>query len=673
MGNYMWYKKDYRRIFMDMHLNDSNPEYLSKLDTDNFVKNLVDANVSSVVVKAKSHVGLHYWPSDSGKMHNTLKNRNLDYVGEMIDKCHKNGINVIVYYSQVYDNYAYDNHKGMRMKYYGGFASSRGPFKKFGRYGIVCPNNPKYKEYCKTILTELATKYNYEGMFMDMPFWPNVCFCRHCRARYLKETGKMLPIIMSPSNKNFRDFVHARQRWINEFIQQNTQVVKSVNENISMEHNMAAIGLNWIQGNTEENFLHSDYAGGDYYGGYLEQSFMCKYYNNVTKNKPFCYITSRCDRNLFFHTVSRTMQDLLIHCMTALVHTGAFSICDAMNPDGTITEKMYQGPIKEVFEISQHYEQYVSGDIISDVAIWYNTNFKVNKNFIQSNFDIANALRKHHIAYDVIGSKNISTTKAKVIVMCDIQEITDKEFEDLKNYVQNGGSLFITGSLNGHKDLQQLVGVKVEGMSKYRYSYLVPTEGNEHLMEDFDKSSPYPVEQSSYETKIVDDNVQTIATLSYPYTLPNSTDFAAIHSNPPGIHTTLAGITKKNYGKGNIMWVANNFQSTPATNCKSSVCKLITSMAGELQFTAEAPEYVEVLMWEKDNDTYLSIINQQTTTPVYPVDNIQITINGIYTKASIVGNESKDIKIDIVDNSTIINVPSLEVFYIIKLVCKEAK
>lgn len=55
----MWYDNDYRRIFMDMHINDSNPEYLSKFDVKDFVKTMKEAEVTSVVVKAKSQVGLH--------------------------------------------------------------------------------------------------------------------------------------------------------------------------------------------------------------------------------------------------------------------------------------------------------------------------------------------------------------------------------------------------------------------------------------------------------------------------------------------------------------------------------------------------------------------------------------------------------------------------------------
>lgn len=55
----MWYDNDYRRVFMDMHINDTNPEYLSKLDVIDFVKTIKEAEITSIVVKAKSQVGLH--------------------------------------------------------------------------------------------------------------------------------------------------------------------------------------------------------------------------------------------------------------------------------------------------------------------------------------------------------------------------------------------------------------------------------------------------------------------------------------------------------------------------------------------------------------------------------------------------------------------------------------
>lgn len=667
----MWYEHDYRRIFMDMHLNDTNDVYLSKLDVDRFVECLKKADASSVVVKAKSHVGLHYWPSKYGKMHRVLEKRNLDYVGEMTKKCHENGINVIVYFSQIYDNYAYEHHRGWRLRSVVWTPSRISLPGKVNRYGLVCPNNPDYRKYCSDILTELAEKYVFDGMFLDMPFWPYPCYCKHCTEKFFKETGKFIPRIYNFSKPIWREYIHARQRWIQEFIQANTDAIKKVNPNISVEHNMAGIGLSWINGNTEKNMVCSDYAGGDYYGGYAQQSFMCKYYNNVTENKPFCYITSRCDNNLYFHTVSRTMEDLLIHSVTALVHNGAFSICDAMNPDGTITENMYYGAIRQVFSITKPLEKYVSGNLLSDVAVWYNTNYKVNDNFIKSPMLIADILRENNIAFDVIGSKNISGLKSKVLCIADAQEITDYELNEIRKYTENGGNVFVTGALGNNKAFADFVGVIPEKTSKYTYCYINPQEKFKKVMNYFDDKSPYPVEHTAIEAKIKDENTEVLATLTYPYTLRSEQNFAAIHSDPPGISTNLPAITKVKRGKGYVMWVASPLELTESHNCKQAIVNMILSLLGEQIriFESNAPAFAEIVRWERDGENYLAIINQQNKTPVYPLDNISITLNGKFTDIKMLSDTNTSIYIkSSAPKKTELRVSNLRVFSMMKLI-----
>lgn len=665
----MWFQNDYRRIFMDMHLNDTSSEYLSKLDVDNFVNNLVEADASSVVVKAQSHVGLHYWPSKYGKMHETLKKRNLDYVGEMTKKCHENGINVIVYFSQIYDNYSYEHHKSWRLRNYTYTPSRLSMPNNINRYGLVCPNNPEYREYCKDVLTELAENYQFEGVFLDMPFWPYPCYCKYCTEKFLKETGKPIPRIQDFGKPVWKEFIHARQRWLSEFMESNTNAIKAVNPNISVEHNIAAVGLDWTNGDTEEHMKHSDYAGGDYYGGYPEQSFMCKYYNNVTTNKPFCYITSRCDKNLFFHTVSRTMEDLLIHSVNALVHNGAFSICDAMNPDGTITEDMYSGAIKEVFSITKPLEKYVSGDIKSDVAVWYNTNYKVNKNYIESPMNIAGALREKNIAFDVIGSKNIKNLKAKVLCIADVQEITNDELKDIEKYLERGGNVFVTGSLGNNESFEKLVGVKSLRNSKYTYCYIDPKEKFKDCMKTFNSQSPYPVEHNAIESKVIDKNVEVLATLTYPYTLRSQSDFAAIHSDPPGQQTFIPAITKVKRGNGYVMWVATPLELTKAHNCRQSVADMICSLmeGKKREFTSNAPHFVEIVKWEKDGEMYLGVINQQEVTPVYPIDNIEIALDEEYKGVEILSKGDTVVDVSANEGKTTLTVSKLGVFVMLKL------
>lgn len=340
----MWYKNSYRRIFLDMHISDDNPEYLSKLDIDKVVESLKAAGATNVAVKAKSHVGLHYWPSKYGRMHKTLQKRGIDYVGTMIEKCHQNGIGAMVYYSQIHDNYAYETHPEWRMRDATGKAS-REIVRR--RYGWVCPNNMEYRKYVKEILMELNELYDFEGMFLDMPYWPMVCYCDECKKRFKAETGCEIPVELNWSDPVSIEFVHRRQRWLEEFMLENTRTVKAIKPNVSIEHNVSTLGHDWLLGAAELGVDACDYAGGDFYGGFLQQSFICKYYNNITPNKPFCYHTSRCDDRLTLHTVTRSTEQLTIYGISSILHNGAFNICDALNPDGTLAYNVYKNELHD--------------------------------------------------------------------------------------------------------------------------------------------------------------------------------------------------------------------------------------------------------------------------------------------------------------------------------------
>ncbi|MEG1608819.1 MAG: hypothetical protein RR348_03025, partial [Clostridia bacterium] len=352
--------------------------------------------------------------------------------------------------------------------------------------------------------------------------------------------------------------------------------------------------------------------------------------------------------------------------LNALVHGGAFSICDAMNPDGTITDKIYHNEIKQLFATTKCIEKYVSGDIQSDVAIWYNTEYKVNKNFIQSSFNMAQVMLDYNIAFDVIGSKNLATTKAQVICINDPQKVTDEEVEILRQYVNGGGNLFVTAGLGNNKKLEELVGIKIVGMSKYGYTYLTPST-QDQTFEDFDKSSPYPVESAAFEAQVVGDNVEVLATISYPYTTRRTHDFAAIHSDPPGVHTNLPAVTKRRVGKGAIIWCATQLELTTAHNCKKTIARLVGSMLKTRHFCSNAPSFVEILKWNKDGKTYVSLVNQQNTAPVYPIDNIEVTLDKKYSDVKIVSGGNSKLDISEKDNKTVIKIATLNVFHVLEL------
>ncbi len=66
------------------------------------------------------------------------------------------------------------------------------------RFSVLCPNNPEYREFVVAQLSELCDRYDFEGVWPDMAFWPTVCFCPSCRGRYAEE----VPLRREPVRRN---------------------------------------------------------------------------------------------------------------------------------------------------------------------------------------------------------------------------------------------------------------------------------------------------------------------------------------------------------------------------------------------------------------------------------------------------------------------------------------
>ena len=94
--NKTWYRSSFRRILLDFHIEDWDASFLSQFDPKEFASCVKLANAKSATVFANTHTGLCNYPTNIGEMHGCLKGR--DLLKEMIDQCHQNQIDAIVYY-----------------------------------------------------------------------------------------------------------------------------------------------------------------------------------------------------------------------------------------------------------------------------------------------------------------------------------------------------------------------------------------------------------------------------------------------------------------------------------------------------------------------------------------------------------------------------------------------
>ncbi len=680
----MWTEGNYRRIFLDMHIDDSKEVYLSKLDPEKIVETMKDAGVQMLVVKSRPHTGLALFPTKYGRMHRGLKGR--DYFGEMIDLCHKNGIAVQAYFSQNFDNLAYEQHPEWRMINCDGLNSKEKldyynatMFSK-GRYGLVCPNNEEYRKYVKACLEEMAKNYEFESIFLDMPFWPEVCYCPSCRKKYYEATGREMPRIINWDDPEFREWQLLREKWMGEFAHFTAECIKNIQPDVTIEQNLSVMVSSWVYGSSEWIADTCDYAGGDLYGGFLEESFISKYYRNISKTLPFEFITSRCDPSLSYHTTTKSEEELLLYTMISLFHNGALSICDGMNPDGTIAEPVYRTVIKNVFKESEKYSKYVGGELSTEVGIWYPTHSKCSwsengtkiesgkycDQYIETELNMARILRQEHIPFDVVPSGKIKEGKNKVLILCNTVTIQDDEMEDIENYVKNGGNLYVSGHV-GHPRLLQLLEAQYLGMTEHDVTYMSPEDHAKDLFEGFSKEVPLNI-QSSIERMKFEGDYTTLATITLPYTMTGTSEFSSIHSNPPGVSTDDPAAIIKKVGKGKILWTSAPIEDSKPYMSKKVVGKMVELLRGEKEIEVNAPACIEVLKWTKENKIYLGVLNEQEKSPFIPVSNVKIKLNENIKKAVCVST-GEEIPVEYEDGKTVLTIPEIQVFSLVELIC----
>ena len=680
----MWIEGNYRRNLMDMHIDDWNPEFLSRLDVDEYIKALKDAGIQAAMVKGRPHTGLAYYPTKVGRMHKGLKG--FDFLGEMVQKCHENGIAVVAYFTQIFDNWAYDNHPEWRIITAEGKGMRELHEKanmKTGRYGIVCPNNEGYREYVKACLTEMNALYDFDGMFLDMTFFPEVCYCPSCRKRYMDETGKELPRVIDWQDPDWMEYAYKRDEWMADYARFATDCVKKIKPDVTIEHQFSSIAASWITANSELLLDAIDCASGDYYGGFLQQTFINKYYKNISPNLPFVYHTSRCDPELKYHTTTKTEEEMLLHVITALVHNGAFLLVDAINPDGSIVPDVYHGMMKRVYENTSRFEKYINGDLYHDAAVWFATHAKYDPNetgievtqksfqpafYLEAPVAASSVLREYNVPFEVIGTKNIRQEKAKVLILSHVANIREEEMDEIEAYLAGGGNLFISGPI-GNKRLQKLLGIRITGQTEHDFTYMSPTKEGEELFEGFSHLVPLTTDGHQMEAEIADDtNLTVLATKTLPYTMTGRCEFAAIHSNPPGIYTEAPCAVLKQVGESRIIWTAAPIEMSRPYMSRKVFFRMIDFLRGEAAFTSNAPKFVEVLGWQKDGKDYFAAINQQEESPVAPMYDITIEVKGKAGKKAYLLPEHTELKTETIGEDTLkIYLPKLEIFHILCL------
>lgn len=645
----MWFKKAYCRNVVDMHIHDWDKSLLSRFDPFEYVRLLKRAGVESTVLYAHSHVGLTYYPTRIGRAHRNLNGRNI--FAETSSACRKEGIAVQLYFSLIFDTWAYRNHPNWRIRN----ADGSGVSDK-SRYGVCCPNSP-YRDYVAEMIHEFCESLEFDGVRFDMTFWPTVCYCQYCRERFREEVGAELPLVINWDDPVWVAFARKREDWLNEFAELATRSVLTLRPDASVEHQASTMTLFWRFGVTHRLARNCTFLQGDFYGDIVQGSVARKLFYNLTEHRPAGFETSFCV-SLNNHTARKSSDWMRCKAAAAIADACAFVFIDAINVDGSLNPAVYEtmGPIYEEF---RKYKPFLGGERCQDVVIYLSTESKFDPKdngkslagvggpqgnqepssampHVDAMFAAAATMMKEHIPFGIVTKRNLAElSRFKTLILPNVLMMDDEEVMAIQEYVRNGGTVYASkytslqhsnGTRPGDFMLSKILGIKYLGETSESFTYIAPDENYQHLFEEYHREYPLGLEESQVSISVFPDS-EVWATTTLPFSHPDDWEnFASIHSNPPGQPTNAPAIVFHRYGSGKTIYVTAALEKYPTF--RKIFANIIRHLCPTPSFEVSAPPVIEVTaFWQGEYKRHIvSLLNFQAEQPNVPVRDVKVTL-----------------------------------------------
>lgn len=601
------YQDGLRRTLLDMHIGDWDPAFLSKYEPEHLAELYRRAGVTSAMLYCKSHLGLCYWPTSTGKVHANVGDR--DLVGELVTALRARDIGPCAYHSIVFDNWAVGEHLEWRQVNIEGH-----DFHGFLKYAVCCQSNPHYRAYEEAQLTELVGRYDFDALFLDMIFWPQICACDCCRDRYRTETGAEIPETVDWTSPDWVRFQTAREAWASEFAGWLVGVVHQVRPDLPVTHNLSPALSNWVFGQNVLASEHDAFVAGDLYGDQVEQLVVAKLVQHLGQSQPAEFMTSRCV-GLQDHEQLKSIETMTAQALAATANGSAFLFIDAVDPVGTVNEGVYER-VGKVFERTSPYEPHIGGHPVEDVAVYYSVDSQMS--FSENGMRVADVpgpgkkwphqdavrgaarcLQRAHIPFGVITRRELSRiSDYRVVVLPNVSRMSPSEVEAFRGYVDAGGALYAS-----------------------RYTSLVDTEGTRHhdfqlgdvlgirYVEEEPGDTVYLKPSSSVVAQVVSPQsylscpiadrrplcalpriaalpgAQALATLSLPYGYPQhgaavNRNWSSIHSSPPWEDTESPTLVESTFGRGRTIYAVEDVERTSAEANEALFVALVRRLLG---------------------------------------------------------------------------------------------
>ena len=183
--------------------------------------------------------------------------------------------------------------------------------------------------------------------------------------------------------------------------------------------------------------------------------------------------------------------------------------------------------------------------------------------------------------------------------------------------------------------LKEFFGACVEGRTKETVVYVSPKIEIQDKFEYFNQKYPMNFKGTAPIVRGINE-VDVLATLTLPYTARSEERFASIHSDPPGIKTSIPAVAMKKFGKGTVIWSALSIESTDLYDCRNVFVNLL-KYASRLDSTlvSDAAEDIEITAFKTESSLLVNAVLMNRRETARRVEDINVSIKTDFVPTSV--------------------------------------
>jgi hypothetical protein len=413
----------------------------------------------------------------------------LDRLPKDIAEYKRLGVRILGVYPPTLQGEVYEAHRDWRRIATNTTEIPQVDLKKHPYGGMLCLLGP-YGDFFIDVLAEIVTQFPDVSAFsFDGLHYGGVCCCQHCRANYLKETGKEIPNA-DLNDPEFRRYQHWADRRMEDVIRRAQERLKAINPNValvtwttnsgrfghflSIPRNMPARMNLLLDAPDQEFWLDETNRGLTIVPAFANAYAWAVTNHRVAFSEP--YLMSHGNP---YGKDSFPPHEILRRMLLAVTYGTQPSI--AVGQPARLQEDVYRC-LDEInrrkpWLIHKKPEPWAALVMSDNTRTFYGRSAgRVEERYLANVFGLFRAAAEEHLPVTVINDWNLNAAnlaRYKVLILPNTACLDDRQIAVIEQFVRNGGGLVATldtslfnefGDPRSNFGLRDVLGVDYRGM-----------------------------------------------------------------------------------------------------------------------------------------------------------------------------------------------------------------